>query len=405
MAPLFSRLVAAGFGGAAVGALGWESAGGAVGWQKSAAAPPWRPHTGSLAVTLPDSGKVLLIAGQAGEHGGALFDCFNCTNEVWSFEPETERWEDLSAGVPWDPRWGHSATVTTDGTVWMLFGCCAKDQPTVMLRDIWTYNPAKGVPWTMMKSSPPFEGIQATSVALRGDDEIWIVGGWSQQRGTLSHVAMLSTKTLEWTKVSGDGKAPWKSRADHATAISPDGHWLYLYAGQHLDRTTKKWFRLADTWRVPLPAAGVQDWQELGEINAPRSSVPTLLLPTGWLLAMGGHFVPDDQVLEAKQSDTEGMIDHHRKATFKVYNDVSAMNLADATPKWQVVEPNAPWTARDDFAATVTKDGAVLLFGGGTLYGGGGYLHDVWRLPEAAKAYGLAAGPSAAPKAWKGGEL
>mmetsp|Transcript_80345 Transcript_80345/g.247747 ORF Transcript_80345/g.247747 Transcript_80345/m.247747 type:complete len:393 (-) Transcript_80345:66-1244(-) len=371
-------------------ARAWESPTGTP-WQRSIL-PPWDAHTGSISVSKAD-GSVLLLGGQKGEHGGALFDCFNCTNEVWNFEPSTETWMDLSADVPWEPRWGHSAVATADGTVWMLFGCCERGKPAVMLRDVWTYNPAKGVPWTQMDTVPPFEGVQATSIAVYGDD-LWVVAGWSQSRGTLSQVAVLSSKTLQWTVKSDHGQAPWKHRADHATAISPDGKWLILYAGQHRDEKTGHWMRLKDTWRVSLPDAKPGDWEQLGDLNAARSSVPVAILPSGWLLSLGGHWVPEDEELKAKQEDTEAMIDHHRKMTFHTYNDVLALDLKNGGKDgWKVVEDNAPWEPRDDCAGGVLTDGSLIIFGGGTLYGGGGYLQDVWRLPDPTTFYRLGGSP------------
>lgn len=355
--------------------------------------PPWKPHTGSIATTLAN-GSVLLLAGQAGEHGGALFDCFNCTNEVWHFDPVGASWRDLSEGVPWDPRWGHSALVTPDDTVWMFFGCCERGKPTVMLRDVWTFDPA-ALLWTRMASEPPFEGIQATSAALRGTDEIWVVGGWSQQRGTLSQVTVLSTATLEWTVKSNNGDAPWLTRADHATVISSDGTWLFLYGGQHEEGNGRYWSRLKDTWRVPLPGAHQSEWTQIGDLNAARSSVPVVITPTGWVISLGGHFTPEDEQIEVEQEDSEGMKEHHRKTFFKTYNDVLALDLTSGGENgWRVLEPNPPWPARDDCAAALSG-GALLIFGGGTLYGGGGYLQDVWKLPDVATAYDL---PSAAAR-------
>jgi len=366
-------------------------------WQQLAT-PPWAPHTGSIAVTLADD-SILLIAGQKGEHGGALFDCFNCTNEVWRYEHEVDTWKDMSTDVPWDPRWGHSAVATADDTVWMLFGCCERGKPTVMLRDVWTYT--LGGPWVRQQTAPPFEGIQATSVSVRGDD-LWVVGGWSQHRGTLSMVTVLSTKTLKWETKSEHGEVPWRHRADHCTAISPDGSWLFLYAGQHRELKTGNWFRLADTWKVPLPLARASAWTQIGDLDGARSSSPVLILPSGWLLAVGGHFVSDDEVLGTKQEDIDGMKKHHADSkTFKVYNDVQALDLTKGGEGgWHQVERDAPWVGRDDMAAAVTKKGSVLLFGGGRIYGGGGYLQDVWKLPDAGKSYSLQKGGAA-----KGAEL
>jgi len=362
---------------------GWEATGKNNPWQK-ASEPPWNPHTGSIATPL-SNGSVVLLGGQEGEHGGALFDCFNCTNGVWMFDPPSDVWTDLSHDVPWDPRWGHSALSTPDDTVWMMFGCCERNKPTVMLRDVWTFNPLKGIPWTKMQTEPPFEGVQATSIALHGDD-IWVVAGWSQYRGTLSQVAVLNTKTLHWTVKSQHGEAPWRHRADHATAISPDGQWLLLYSGQHRDEKTGHWTRLADTWRVPLPEAKASAWEQLGDLNGARSSVPVVHLPSGWLLALGGHWVPDDEEIKGQ----EDIVEHHRKGHFHVYNDVLALDLQTGGKHgWRVVEPNAPWPSRDDCAGLGMQDGSALIFGGGTLYGGGGYLRDVWRLPDAAAAYNL----------------
>lgn len=358
-----------------------------VGWQKLDGAPPWKPHTGSIAAPLSD-GSMLLIGGQAGRHGGATFDCFNCTNEVWRFQHTTEEWKDLTKDVPWDPRWGHSVITQADDTVLLFFGCCERGRPTVMLRDVWSFNPLTGVAWSKVETQPPFEGIQATSAAITGN-EIWFVGGWSQQRGTLSMVAVFNVDTLKWTMKSPHGSAPWDSRADHATAISPDGQWLVMFGGQSATDGGRHWKRCEDTWRVKLQGYTVSGWHRIGNLPAARSSPGVLVLPSGWLLTMGGHWTPPSETLTAKTEDRKGMEEHHEATEFLTYNDVVGLDLNSVSDKWKVLETKAPWPSRDDEAVSVTRDDTILIFGGGTLYGGGGYHQDVWRLPKASQVYKL----------------
>jgi len=347
--------------------------------------PPWKPHTGSIAAPLSD-GTILLIGGQAGRHGGGNLDCFNCTNEVWRFDHHKVQWTNLSQGVPWDPRWGHSVVTMRDDTVWVLFGCCERGKPTVMLRDVWSYNPVTQLGWTLMTTMAPFEGIQAASAAVLNND-IWIVGGWSQHRGTLSQVAVLHTDTFTWTLKSEHGEPPWDSRADHATAISSDGNWLVLFGGQHADGGGRFWNRCKDTWIVPLPDAKPSEWEQIGDLPAARSSPSVLVLDAGWLITLGGHWTPDNEILETGQGDEYEIDKHHEETPFRTYNDVVALDLNKPSKTWKVLESLAPWPNRDDAAACVAKDGTILIFGGGSLYGGGGYYQDVWRLEDAWKKY------------------
>ncbi|CAJ1364979.1 unnamed protein product [Effrenium voratum] len=351
--------------------------------------PPWQPHTGSIAAPLSDGSMLLKIGGQAGRHGGANFDCFNCTNEVWHFKHQTAEWKNLTEDVPWDPRWGHSVITKADDTVMLFFGCCERGKPTVMLRDVWSFNPLKGLGWSKMETQPPFEGIQATSAALTGS-HIWFVGGWSQFRGTLSQVVVFDLDTLKWIVKSKEGEAPWDSRADHATAISPDGAWLVMFGGQHAKDQGRQWKRCEDTWRVPLPSGLASEWQRIGDLPSARSSPGVMVLRSGWLITLGGHWTPPTEKINAKnQADREAMEKHHEETEFKSYNDVVALDLNTASKAWTILEKEAPWPSRDDVAVGVTVDDTILIFGGGTMYGGGGYHQDVWRLEKASQRYRL----------------
>lgn len=370
--------------GLAVPVSAWETLPG-KGWQKGET-PPWPAHTGSISTTL-SNGTVILLGGQRGDHGGGQFDASNCTNEVFSFEPEQDAWTNVSDGVDWAPRWGHSAVTMPDDTVWMLFGCCEPGQRTHMLNDVWTWNPVLGVPWRQMDAMPPFEGLEATSVAIRGDD-LWLVGGWSQQRGTLSHVAFLSTKTLKWTMVSESHKVAFKTRANHATAFSPDGNWFFVFGGQHCDEEGL-WTRIGDSWRVRMPDAKTTAWEEMKGLQSGRASPPAIYLPNGWLLTAGGHWVPEHGMAPPDQTDEIKRIHDHMHETVLWLNDVHALDMKNGGEDgWQLVEDNAPWVGRDDQASCASGD-SIFLFGGGRRYGGGDYLQDVWRLPNALKAYGL----------------
>jgi hypothetical protein len=116
-----------------------------------------------------------------------------------------------------------------------------------------------------------------------------------------------------------------------------------------------------------------------------------MMLNTGWVVTLGGHWTPPTELLESKQEDPEGVKKHHAETEFKAYNDVYALNLAGGARKWRTLETAAPFPARDDAAAGLSVTGALVIFAGGTIYGGGGYLHDVWRLQNFGETYKLAA--------------
>merc|ERR1712187_340684 len=100
--------------------------------------------------------------------------------------------------------------------------------------------------------------------------------------------------------------------------------------------------------------------------------------------------VPDDEKISAMQLDREGMKDHHLKTNFKVYNDVQALDIAaGGKGGWKTIEAEASWPKRDDMANVVSSNGSLLLFGGGTKYGGGGYLKDVVMLPDPVETFKL----------------
>jgi hypothetical protein len=236
------------------------------------------------------------------------------------------------------------------------------------------------------------EGIQAPGIAVY-KSEIWITGGWSQHRGTLNTVFVFNAApeldSKHWSLKSKNHECQWPRRADHASAISPDGKWLIVFGGQHEENGGQQWSRLADTWRVELPAYDSKNWKQLGDLREARSSPAVALLSTGWIVTVGGHYIHDNELLEADQSDVQGMQDHHEKTPFWAYNDVLALDLLGGGEEWKTLETEAAWPKRDDCAATVSKDGSLMLFGGGTLYGGGNYHRDVWKLDNAAEVYGL----------------
>lgn len=217
-------------------------------------------------------------------------------------------------------------------------------------------------------------------------------------RGCISQVAVFLTKDRTWSMKSENKVVPWKTRADHAAAVSPDGRWLLIFGGQHAGEGGN-WNRLQDTWRVSLPEAHPSNWVQLGDLAAARSSPSCMTLSTGWVLTLGGHYTPDTETVEVRQDDVEGMKTHHDKTEFKTYNDVLALDLSGGGTMWKTMETVAPWPARDDAAASMSADGSLLIFGGGRSYGGGNYLQDVWRLANVSEKYGLFASPAVSSSA------
>merc|ERR1712007_420182 len=97
------------------------------------------------------------------------------------------------------------------------------------------------------------------------------------------------------------------------------------------------------------------------------------VLHTGWVVTLGGHWTPENELLEVPQDDAKSVKAHHEKTEFRVYNDVLALNLAGGGRAWKALEIDGPFAARDDAAASITSEGTAVIFAGGTVYGGGGY--------------------------------
>ncbi len=221
----------------------------------------------------------------SGQAGSGFF------NDLWAFDPSSERWRRLpAAGAVPEPRYGSCAAVGPDGRLWISHGFTDKgrfgdtraydfaagtwrdETPTgtvpvirclhdclwspdrrfvlyggqtngvAALGDLWSYRPSART-WTEERKPEPAPR-QLYALAAVGDRAL-IFGGQGLGGEDLRDLWLLDLNGLTWTRATPGGAAP-VGRAG-ATLIADDGRArLLLFGGRTSDG------ELADVWQLAL---------------------------------------------------------------------------------------------------------------------------------------------------------
>ena len=227
-------------------------------------------------VTLPD-GRVLVTGGKAND--SSIRYAAAATVEI--YDPATEQWSRAaSMGVP---RWGHSATLLTDGRVLVVGGFAENDTtPTAEL-----YDPATD---SWRAAAAPANPYRFQTATLLSDGRVLVAGGsgpltamqfMPPSDGASDAAEIYDPATDRWTTVE---KLP-VARKEHVAAPLPDGRVLLLggrMGGNKTDISGR------NTQRAPLSTTAIFDpatnrW-EAGP-DAPIEGGTTLaILPNGQFL-------------------------------------------------------------------------------------------------------------------------
>jgi len=279
-------------------------------------------HTATL---LPD-GRVLIVGGLGSRVAGA-----NVLGDAELWDPATDTFE--PAGSLAEPRWFHSATLLSDGSV-LVVGGMGREH---LLADAEIWDP---VSRSFHATGPLLEARSLHTATLLNDGRVLIAGGYDPMWGT-----PVEGSTEIWDPATGSflPTGPLaEQRSDHTATLLPDGRVLVV-GGEPLPPP----LRMLDSVEAWDPAT--ESSSQDGVLLEGRAGHTATLLPDGGLLVIGG--VRDDggdrtpmATAELRDPDTE---------TFQLTGSMAL--------------------ARRAHTATLLPDGRVIVIGG---YGGPGQMGD-----------------------------
>jgi N-acetylneuraminic acid mutarotase len=282
---------------------------------------PRAGHTG----TLLDDGRVLVVGGTAPARDGT--PRLEALDSAEVFDPKTKAWR--AVGALADARNGHTATKLLDGTVLVVGGARPVHQH---LSTVERFDPARN---TFSTAAPLAQGRWLHDAVRLADGSVVVLGGRSNQGAVdagaplpkpgvaLDTAERFDTATGRWDAV------PPLTEPRQRTAVIGVGHRVIVFGGQ----TTTMSTNYVEWWEP-----GATGWTQLqSHLSVPIAGHTASVIGSGDVLVVGGE--PPQAVDTAR-----------------------AQRWVAASQKWCLA--GTLRTSRKAHAATVLKDGSVLLSGG-----------------------------------------
>jgi hypothetical protein len=208
----------------------WSSTNG-TDWEQTTASAGWSPRLAAGIVV--HQNRLWILGGTENYYFG---DASSLKNDVWS-SADGREWRCETANAPWSPRAYHAAVVH-DGKIWVMGG--GNYVPDYQaLNDVWCSE--DGVHWEQVTPAAPWNPrLWFSAVTYR--DQIWVLGGWSNNPSRNWGDAWYSSDGRQWKRlVSGTN---WKERHEHSAFVFRDKIWV---AGGHAQPLSN------DVWSLELP--------------------------------------------------------------------------------------------------------------------------------------------------------
>lgn len=210
----------------------WSSENG-VDWDQVTSAAQWSPRLASGLVEF--KGRMWLIGGTENYYFG---NESSLKNDVWSSD-DGRTWRLETANAPWSARAYHQVVVHRD-RIYVLGG--GNYVPEYHAKnDVWSST--DGVHWEQETASAPWSPRLWFS-AVEYHDEMWVIGGWSNNPAQNWADVWHSADGKHWSKLQSN--CQWKERHEHSAWVFRGKIWIGAGHAQPLSQ---------EVWSLSFPAA------------------------------------------------------------------------------------------------------------------------------------------------------
>lgn len=210
----------------------WCSTDGAE-WRCVSKSADWSPRLGAGGVAL--NGKMWILGGIKKYFFG---DESSLLNDVWN-SSDGVHWKLVTHHAPWAARAYHGA-LAFDGRLWVFAG--GNYLPKYEgHNDVWSSS--DGVNWTKVTEQAPW-AARIWSSAVVYKDQMWILGGWSNNPSKNWNDVWYSGNGKEWKQLVA--KNVWSPRHEQSAYVLDDKIWI---AGGN------PWPCTNDVWQIEVPDA------------------------------------------------------------------------------------------------------------------------------------------------------
>ena len=203
-------------------------------WLQSTDHAGWSPRIGAGIVKFHD--KMWILGGTEQYYSG---DDHSLKNDVWS-SSDAKTWKLETTNAAWAPRAFHQAVVLND-KIYVMGG--GNYQPNYQAwNDVWSSG--DGVHWDRVTASAAWNPrLWFSAVAYR--DQIWVLGGWSNNPSKNWGDVWYSKDGTEWTELKSD--VIWKPRHELSAFVFQNKIWIA--GGMTWPLTNDIWtLELSENW-------------------------------------------------------------------------------------------------------------------------------------------------------------